>query len=117
MTDSGTDNAAAPDEQPSRGGVSRRKILGGLAAGMGVAAAGGLAAGCDSKGGNSASGDGPPGYGTGINEGFDGKIELDVRDSTPDWKPFELKKAPDGAPNILVVLYDDTGLALSLIHI
>ena len=111
MTDSGTDNAAAPDEQPSRGGVSRRKILGGLAAGMGVAAAGGLAAGCDSKGGNSAGGDGPPGYGTGINEGFDGKIELDVRDSTPDWKPFELKKAPDGAPNILVVLYDDTGLA------
>ena len=34
-----------------------------------------------------------------------------MRDSTPDWKPFELKKAPDGAPNILVVLYDDVGLA------
>ncbi|MEI7519634.1 MAG: arylsulfatase, partial [Mycobacteriaceae bacterium] len=107
-----TDTDAAGDPTPSeRQGVSRRKILGGLAAGMGVAAAGGLAAGCDSKGGNSAGGDGPPGYGTGINEGFDGKIELDVRDSTPDWKPFELKKAPDGAPNILVVLYDDTGLA------
>jgi len=107
-----TDTDAAGDPTPSeRQGVSRRKILGGLAAGMGVAAAGGLAAGCDSKGGNSAGGDGPPGYGTGINEGFDGTIELDVRDSTPDWKPFELKKAPDGAPNILVVLYDDTGLA------
>jgi arylsulfatase len=36
---------------------------------------------------------------------------LDVRDSVADWKPFELKKAPEGAPNILVVLYDDTGMA------
>src|SRR5262249_53448685 len=27
------------------------------------------------------------------------------------WTPFELKKAPEGAPNVLVVLYDDTGLA------
>jgi arylsulfatase len=113
MTESGTDNAATPEEQPGGNALSRRKVLGGLAAGMGVAAAGALAAGCDSKGGggSAASGDGPPGYGTGINEGFDGKIELDVRDSTPDWKPFELKKAPDGAPNILVVLYDDTGMA------
>jgi arylsulfatase len=34
-----------------------------------------------------------------------------VRDSVPDWKPFELKKPPEGAPNVLIVLYDDTGLA------
>ena len=26
-------------------------------------------------------------------EGFNGKIELDVRDSTPDWTPFIPKKA------------------------
>ncbi|OQP38634.1 arylsulfatase [Niastella yeongjuensis] len=45
------------------------------------------------------------------NEQFKGVIKLDVRDSTPDWKPFELKQAPKGAPNILIVLYDDTGLA------
>ncbi|PRY24530.1 arylsulfatase [Aliiruegeria haliotis] len=43
-------------------------------------------------------------------DGFNGKIELDVRDSTPDWTPFTPKRAPDGAPNILFVLYDDTGL-------
>ncbi|MEM8957861.1 MAG: arylsulfatase [Pseudomonadota bacterium] len=43
-------------------------------------------------------------------EGFDGKIELDVRDSEPDWTPFTPKRPPDGAPNILFVLYDDTGL-------
>ena len=42
---------------------------------------------------------------------FKGVIKLDVRDSVPDWGPYELKKAPEGAPNILVVLYDDTGLA------
>ena len=112
-----TDASATPEPTPEDHAdhrLSRRKVLGGLAAGAGVAAAGAFAAGCSKDGGGgglTASGDGPPGYGTGINEGFDGKIELDVRDSTPDWKPFELKKAPEGAPNILIVLYDDTGLA------
>jgi hypothetical protein len=42
---------------------------------------------------------------------FKGVIKLDVRDSVPDWKPFLPKKAPEGAPNILFILYDDTGLA------
>jgi arylsulfatase len=42
---------------------------------------------------------------------FKGVINVDVRDSTPDWEPFLPPKAPDGAPNVLVVLYDDTGLA------
>jgi hypothetical protein len=42
---------------------------------------------------------------------FNGVIKLDVRDSTPDWEPFILKKAPAGAPNVPIVLYDDTGLA------
>ena len=44
-------------------------------------------------------------------EPFKGVIKLDVRDSTPDWAPYTPKKAPEGAPNILIVLYDDTGLA------
>ena len=42
---------------------------------------------------------------------FKGKIALDVRDSVPDWGPYVLKKAKDGAPNVLIVLYDDTGMA------
>ncbi len=42
---------------------------------------------------------------------FNGVIKLDVRDSKPDWTPYELPKAPKGAPNVLIVLYDDTGLA------
>ena len=42
---------------------------------------------------------------------FKGVMKLDVRESTPDWEPFMLKKAPEGSPNILFILYDDTGLA------
>jgi len=44
-------------------------------------------------------------------QNFKGEIKLDVRDSKADWAPYSPKKAPDGAPNILFVLYDDTGLA------
>ncbi|WP_280269338.1 arylsulfatase [Nocardia wallacei] len=88
------------------GKLSRRAILGGFAAaGVGAAAVPFVAA-CGND-----DGDGPPGYGTGINEGFDGDIEIDIRDSKPDWGPFEVKKAPEGAPNVLVVLFDDTGMA------
>ena len=42
---------------------------------------------------------------------FKGVIKLDIRDSTPDWAPFTLARAPKNAPNVLIVLYDDTGLA------
>ena len=40
-----------------------------------------------------------------------GHIAVDIRDSTPDWTPYSPPRAPDGAPNVLIVLYDDTGLA------
>jgi arylsulfatase A-like enzyme len=42
---------------------------------------------------------------------FKGVIKLDVRDSKPDWGPYTLTRASEGSPNILIVLYDDTGLA------
>jgi arylsulfatase len=42
---------------------------------------------------------------------FNGVINTDVRDSVPDWEPYTQPKAPDGAPNVLIILYDDTGLA------
>nr|WP_255605130.1 arylsulfatase [Mycolicibacterium xanthum] len=44
-------------------------------------------------------------------EVFKGKIELDVRDSVPDWGPYGPPVAPADAPNVLFILYDDTGLA------
>jgi arylsulfatase A-like enzyme len=42
---------------------------------------------------------------------FKGVIKLDVRDSKEDWTPYIPPKAPDGAPNVLFILYDDTGQA------
>src|ERR1043165_893623 len=42
---------------------------------------------------------------------YKGTLKLDVRESKPDWGPFTPKRAPDGAPNVLIILYDDTGLA------
>jgi arylsulfatase len=42
---------------------------------------------------------------------FKGQIALDIRESKPDWEAFLDTKAPKGAPNVLVILYDDTGQA------
>jgi arylsulfatase len=42
---------------------------------------------------------------------FKGVIKTDIRDSTPDWAPYTPVAPPKGAPNILFVLYDDTGMA------
>lgn len=46
-----------------------------------------------------------------MSEEFTGKIALDVRDSVPDWGPYALPTAAENAPNVLVILYDDTGMA------
>ncbi|TPM94837.1 arylsulfatase [Mesorhizobium sp. B2-1-3A] len=42
---------------------------------------------------------------------FKGKIALDIRNSKPDWEAFLDNRAPKDAPNVLVILYDDTGQA------
>ncbi|MUM16052.1 arylsulfatase [Mycobacterium sp. CBMA271] len=42
---------------------------------------------------------------------FNGKIALDIRDSEPDWTPYAAPTAPEGAPNILYLVWDDTGIA------
>ncbi|TVT45156.1 sulfatase-like hydrolase/transferase [Amycolatopsis rhizosphaerae] len=41
--------------------------------------------------------------------GFRGKIAVDIRDSTPDWTPYLAPKAPAGAPNVLMIVWDDVG--------
>ena len=42
---------------------------------------------------------------------FKGKIELDIRDSEPDWGPYAAPTAPEDAPNVLYLVWDDTGIA------
>lgn len=40
---------------------------------------------------------------------FKGIVNIDVRDSVPDWAPYEQPKAREGAPNVLFIVWDDTG--------
>jgi arylsulfatase A-like enzyme len=42
---------------------------------------------------------------------FKGKINVDIRDSEPDWSPFEPPKSPDGAPNVVYIVLDDVGFS------
>jgi arylsulfatase A-like enzyme len=42
---------------------------------------------------------------------FKGMINVDVRDSEPDWEPFEPSKAPDGAPSVVYIVLDDVGFS------
>ena len=46
-----------------------------------------------------------------MREPFKGIINVDIRDSKPDWAPFEPPKAPDGAPNVVYVVLDDVGFS------
>ncbi|MFZ2174035.1 MAG: arylsulfatase [Rhodococcus sp. (in: high G+C Gram-positive bacteria)] len=40
---------------------------------------------------------------------FRGRVDVDIRDSVPDWTPFLQPKAPPGAPNVLMIVWDDVG--------
>lgn len=40
---------------------------------------------------------------------FRGQVELDVRHSVPDWNPYLPPRAPEGAPNVLFIVWDDMG--------
>ena len=42
---------------------------------------------------------------------FNGKVELDIRDSEADWGPYAAPTAPKDAPNVLYLVWDDTGIA------
>jgi arylsulfatase len=43
--------------------------------------------------------------------GFKGTVNVDIRDSEPDWSPFEPPKAPEGAPNVVYIVLDDVGFS------
>ena len=40
---------------------------------------------------------------------FKGVVNVDIRQSVPDWEPFLQPKAPEGAPNVLMIVWDDVG--------
>ncbi len=42
---------------------------------------------------------------------FQGTINVDIRDSEPDWAPFEPPKAPEGAPSVVYIVLDDVGFS------
>ena len=42
---------------------------------------------------------------------FKGVINIDIRDSVPDWSPFAAPKAPEGAPNVVYIVLDDVGFS------
>jgi arylsulfatase len=42
---------------------------------------------------------------------FQGTINIDVRESTPDWEPYAEPVAPEGAPNVLYFVWDDVGFS------
>src|SRR3954470_17837377 len=42
---------------------------------------------------------------------FNGVVNADVRDSVADWSPYAQTKAPPGSPNVVYIVWDDTGIA------
>ena len=42
---------------------------------------------------------------------FKGTINVDIRDSVPDWSPFGARKGPAGAPNVVCIVLDDVGFS------
>jgi arylsulfatase A-like enzyme len=46
-----------------------------------------------------------------MSKSFKGTINVDIRDSVPDWAPFEPPKAPDGAPSVVYIVLDDVGFS------
>jgi arylsulfatase A-like enzyme len=40
---------------------------------------------------------------------WNGRVAVDIRDAIPDWEPFLQPRAPEGAPSILMIAWDDVG--------
>ena len=42
---------------------------------------------------------------------FRGSVNIDIKDSVPDWEPYRQPMAPEGAPSILYIVLDDVGFS------
>jgi arylsulfatase len=46
-----------------------------------------------------------------MTKAFKGTINVDIRDSEPDWTPFEPPVAPYNSPNVVYIVLDDVGFS------
>ncbi len=44
-----------------------------------------------------------------VSAAFKGTINVEIRDSEPDWTPFEALRTPEGSPNVVYGVADDVG--------
>lgn len=44
-----------------------------------------------------------------MSKSWKGTVNLDIRDSVPDWEPYLQPQAPADAPNVLMIVWDDVG--------
>jgi arylsulfatase A-like enzyme len=51
------------------------------------------------------------GKGSAVSGQFKGTINVDIRDSVPDWSPFGAPRAPEGSPNVVYIVLDDVGFS------
>ena len=42
---------------------------------------------------------------------FRGIVNIDIKDSVPDWEPYRQPIAPDGSPSVLYIVLDDVGFS------
>ena len=42
---------------------------------------------------------------------FKGTINIDIKDSVPDWEPYAQPVPPEDTPNVLYVVLDDVGFS------
>ena len=47
-----------------------------------------------------------------VSAAFKGTINVDIRDSEPDWTPFQAPSAPEGAPSVVYIVLDDVGFSV-----
>lgn len=98
-----TDNTPEKHKTPARKGLDRRSLLLGAAGGGAVVAGGAVAANAIREA--TAPYVTPPA----VRAGEDARIRESFRDSRPSY--FEPVKAPDRAPNIVVIVLDDVGFS------
>ncbi len=44
-----------------------------------------------------------------MSQDFRGVINIDIKESRPDWEPYVQPSAPEGAPNVVYIVLDDVG--------